>query len=159
MSPLAAARVSRRKDWGLPLGIALATTALAVFAWLLLRAQALPEGVVPVVWDKEACAHCRMHVSERRFAAQLQLQDGRVLNFDDAGCLFSFLAKEPAQAHAVFFHHYRDERWVPLARVGFIEVMPTPMGFGLAAVDASTPGALTVEQATERVRASQGGRR
>lgn len=157
MSAIAAARFPRRLDWGLPLGVALAALAAAGFTWLLVRAQALPQGVVPIAWDKEACAHCRMHVGERGFAAQLQLEDGQVLNFDDPGCLFSWLAAGPVKVHATFFHHHTEERWLPLERTGFIAVLPTPMGFGLAAVDASAPGALTAEQAQAKVRVKNGG--
>lgn len=146
----------RRNDWGIWLGLGLAAVAAAGFGWLLLRAQALPEGVVAIAWDKEACAHCRMHVGERGFAAQLQLQDGRVLDFDDPGCLFSWRAADPAAVHATWFHHHTEDRWLTPARAGFIEVRPTPMGFGLAAVDAATPGALTAAQASARILAKRG---
>ncbi len=148
----------RRGDWGLAVGLALGLAAAGAFVLLLLRAQALPTGPVPVAWDKEACAHCRMHVGEARFAAQLQLADGRVLNFDDPGCLFSFRAKDQSPVHATYFHHYRQDRWLTPAEAGFVPVMPTPMGFGLAAVDAATPDALSEDQAAARVRAKEGPR-
>jgi hypothetical protein len=110
---------------------------------------------VPVAWDREACAHCRMHVGEKAFAAQLQLEGGQVLNFDDPGCLFAYVAKERPQVHAVWFHHQREERWLAPKEAGFVPVMPTPMGFGLAAVAADAPGALTYEQAAAKVAAKE----
>lgn len=148
----------RRSDWGLPAGLAFCVVATCVFAFLLLRAQQLPVGPVPVAWDKEACAHCRMHVGEARFAAQLQLADGRVLDFDDPGCLFSFRARDRSPVHATYFHHHTQDRWLTPAEAGFVPAMPTPMGFGLAAVDAATPGALTTDQAAARVSAQEGSR-
>lgn len=152
MSDLALAARRRPADWGLPLGLIVAVCAAAVFGWLLLRAQALPTGVVPVAWDKEACAHCRMHVGEQGFAAQLQLTDGRVLNFDDPGCLFSWLAASPAPVHATWLHHHTEDRWLSRAEVGFVPVTPTPMGFGFAAVNAGTPGALSWDAAAARIK-------
>ncbi|MBI1949402.1 MAG: hypothetical protein HYS27_27190 [Deltaproteobacteria bacterium] len=154
--PVAVER-ARARDRGLPLGLAAAVLAAGLFAWLLLRAQTLPEGPAPVVWDKTACAHCRMHVGEPGFAAQLQLEDGTVHNFDDPGCLARWLDEHPKDAaadavHAIFFHHKTDDRWLTRAEVGFVDASPTPMGFGLAAVDARTPGAVGWQQAMARTR-------
>ncbi|MBZ4414999.1 hypothetical protein [Myxococcus sp. RHSTA-1-4] len=103
--------------------------------------ERLPEGPVPVAWDREACAHCRMHVGEPAFAAQLQLADGRVLNFDDPGCLLRYEAEARPAVHAAWFRHVREDRWIPGARVAFVQVSPTPMGYGVGAVEAGAPGA------------------
>lgn len=143
----------RPADWGFPLGLIVALCAVAGFGWMLLRAQDLPTGVVPIAWDKEACAHCRMHVGEQGFAAQLQLTDGRVLNFDDPGCLFSWLEANPATVHATWLHHHTEDRWLSRADVGFVPVAPTPMGFGLAAVAASAPGAIGWDAAAAQIKA------
>ena len=103
--------------------------------------EQLPDGPAPVAWDREACAHCRMHVGEPAFAAQLQLTDGRVLHFDDPGCLLRYEAEARPQVHAAWFHHVREDRWIPGARVAFVSVQPTPMGYGAGAVDAGEAGA------------------
>lgn len=149
----------RARDWGLPAGVALAVIVAGTFAWLVLRAQELPEGPAPVAWDKTACAHCRMHVGEPGFAAQLQLNDGRVLDFDDPGCLVKWLDAHPQDArddaiHGTWFHHRSEDRWLSRAEAGFVEAVPSPMGFGLAAVDLASPGALTWPEAAARVRGS-----
>lgn len=131
--------------------VALGVLLVSGFAWLIIRAQALPTGVVPVVWDREVCAHCKMHIGEPGFAAQLQLEDGRVLNFDDPGCLFRHLARDIGPVRATYFRHLHEDRWLSSGEVGFIEVEPTPMGFGLGAVDASHPGALSYATARARI--------
>jgi hypothetical protein len=141
-----------RSNLGLWVGAGVAVAAVGGFGFLLYHAQALPDGPVPVAWDKETCANCRMHVGERGFAAQLQTRDGRVFNFDDPGCLFGYREKYPAlDEHAAYFHHLREERWLKQAEVGFAPVSPTPMGYGLGAVDAAEPGALSVEAARAQV--------
>jgi hypothetical protein len=144
-----------RSGSGFWFGLAVAALALAGFGWLIVRAQALPTTVVPIAWDKEACAHCRMQVGERGFAAQLQLDDGRVLNFDDPGCLFGWLKEHSDKVHATWLHHRTDERWLRRDEVRFIEASPTPMGYGIAAVDASTPLAMRWEQAAQKVQAAR----
>jgi len=145
-----------RGEWGLRLGVVIAAVAAAAFGWLLLSAQALPTTVVEIAWDKAACAHCRMHVGEKAFASQLQLVDGRVLDFDDPGCLLSWLDQNADEVHAVYIHHHTEDRWLTRANTAFAEVSPTPMGFGLGAVDAATPGAITWDQAAARISSRKG---
>ena len=72
-----------------------------VLTFVRLNQVALPQGAVPVVWDGEVCGHCKMHVGDPRFAAQLQTPDGDVLNFDDPGCLFDYLQSHDVAVHAL----------------------------------------------------------
>jgi copper chaperone NosL len=124
---------------------------LALAAALAAPACRRGEGPQPIVFDREPCAHCRMLISEPRFAAQLQGADGTVASFDDPGCLFAYQAARPPAEGALWFHHVREERWLPGDRVAFTDVTPTPMGYGLGAVDADTPGALALGEARARV--------
>jgi copper chaperone NosL len=125
---------------------------------VLLAAAALacapPEGPQPIAWDREPCAHCRMLIGDPAFAAQLTTTDGVVSSFDDPGCLLSAEASQPAVRER-WFHHLREDRWIPGDRVGFVRVPRTPMGFGLGAVDAGEPGALSLAEAREAVAAAR----
>jgi hypothetical protein len=133
--------------WGGLALLVLGGLSLAV-AW----AQRPLEGPVPVAWDREACAHCRMHVGEPGFAAQLQTKEGRVLNFDDPGCLLRYEAEAHPEVHAVYFHHMSEDRWLPRERTAFVRADPTPMGYGLGAVEQGTAGALSPEAALASLR-------
>ena len=113
--------------------------------------QRLPSGPEPIAWDKEACAYCRMHVGDPRFAAQLQTSDGQVRNYDDPGCLLSDLAARRPPVHAIYFHDSAKEGWLKPEEVAFVSAATTPMGYGLAAVPRGTPGSLAMEAAAERV--------
>ncbi len=126
----------------LPAVAAVAVLAGGLFLFIA-RAESLPDGPQTIVWDKTPCAHCRMAVSEPSFAAQLQLTDGRVLGFDDPGCLFRYLAANDAPIHAVYFHHVREERWLTRERVGFVPAGPSPMASNLGAVERARDGGLT----------------
>lgn len=143
---------SRRRSKAGAVAIALlAVLVVGGLAAVVLRLEQLPSGPSPVAWDRAACGHCRMHVGEPAFAAQLQLKDGQVLDFDDPGCLFRHLAGvEAEKVHAVWFRHHREDRWLSREQVAFVEVSPTPMGFGLGAVDASSPGAIAFDEAARR---------
>lgn len=124
---------------------------LVGFGALLLRAQRAPEGPQPIIWDKEACAHCRMHIGLPWMAAQVQLSDGRVLNFDDPGCLLLWLERSATAPRAVYVHHHQTDSWLTREQAAFVEVAESPMGFNLGAVEHTTPGALDWQQATARV--------
>ena len=131
---------------------ALARSSLALVA-LGLVACGPAEGPQPIVYDREPCAHCRMLISEPRFAAQLQTQDGEVQNFDDPGCLLAALETRSPSVRALWFHHVREDRWLDAAHVAFEETQRTPMGYDLGSVAAGTPDALSLDEARARVAA------
>ncbi len=103
-------------------------------------------GPVDAVWDKSACAHCRMHLGEPAFAAQLQLADGQVHFYDDPGCLFQHMAELDGETQAIYFRHLREDRWIHQSAVAFVRVKTSPMGFGLGAVDRGAVDRGAVEQ-------------
>ncbi len=137
--------------------VALALTGgVAGAAWAIGRLNALPDGPVEIVWDREACAHCRMHVGEPSFAAQLQLVGGEVRSYDDPGCMLADLAKVPAaEVHAVWVHHVAEERWLRGEEAGFVGVPVSPMGYGLGAVDKGAPRSVSLAAARAEVAARE----
>jgi copper chaperone NosL len=132
---------------GRALGAGLVAGALAALVWGVLTAQSLPDGPRPIAWDRVTCARCRMLVGDPAFAAQLQTRDGRILDFDDPGCLLLYLDEEAPEVHGVWLHHHVEDRWLRRGEAAFVSVPASPMGYGLAAVDAGTPGSLDAQQA------------
>lgn len=124
---------------------------VAFVAVNVLASTTLPDGPADVVWDREVCAHCRMHVGEPAFAAQLQVADGRILFFDDPGCAALLIRENALDVHALYFRHHTADRWIPVGEAAFVEVARTPMGFGYGAVDAGTAGAVPWAVAAERM--------
>jgi hypothetical protein len=132
--------------------LTLLAAAAAVAVLLVVRyLERPPAGPLEPAWDRQTCAHCRMHLSERPFAAQAHTAAGEVLFFDDPGCLFAWEEAGGAAA-AIWFHHLREERWLAGADSGFVAAAPTPMGWGLGAVDREETGAIPVDEARRRVR-------
>ena len=114
---------------------------VAVMAFIRFNRVTLPGGAVPVVWDSEVCGHCKMHVGDPRFAAQLQTSDGDVLNFDDPGCLFDYLDAHDVSLHAVYFRDHLGDDWLSQTEAAFLPADDTPMGYGIRAVPQGTPDA------------------
>ena len=112
--------------------------ALALAAAALLSGCAKgPPPPVSVDTRNDACAWCRMAVSDVRFAAQLVAPAEEPRVFDELGCLRSYLsgdARIPAGAVAYVADH-RTRSWIPAARAVYAEVpgLSTPMASGLVA--------------------------
>jgi hypothetical protein len=131
--------------------VMLATAAFVVVLIHRVTLPAVPAGPVDVAWDREACAHCRMHVGDPRFAAQLHTTSGEVLNFDDAGCLLQHVAAAGDDVHAIYFHAQHGDEWIGSADVRFVTGQNTPMGSGLGAVrDDGRPGLIDFAAALQR---------
>ncbi|HEX5044130.1 MAG TPA: hypothetical protein VFV75_14575 [Candidatus Polarisedimenticolaceae bacterium] len=91
----------------------------------------------------EACAWCRMAVSDLRTAAQLvaPLEEPRV--FDDVGCLRDYLAGGAglASGTVAYVADHRTGAWVPASGAVYAHsaALSTPMSSGLAAwIDAAS---------------------
>lgn len=132
--------------------VIVAAVAVLLVGIVLIRLNrvSLPEGPVPVVWDREVCQHCKMHVGDPRFAAQLQASNATVMSFDDPGCLAAYLDAHPMEVHAIYFRDYEHEKWLSQSEAGFVPVDDSPMGYGIAAVTRDTPGARDWEWARGR---------
>jgi len=84
----------------------------------------------------EACASCRMSVSDARFAGQLVAPGELARFFDDIGCLASFVkAGRAPQGAAAFVADHRNKAWVRADRAVYTRVpgLATPMGSHLVA--------------------------
>ena len=85
------------------------------------------------LYPEDMCAHCRMAVSDHRFACEIVTGAGDALKFDDIGCLDAFLKAPPPSAAggAVFYKDYETRRGVPAAGASIITTgIMTPMGSG-----------------------------
>lgn len=133
--------------------------ALLIGTACLVAACAREDGPDPIAYDREPCAYCRMLISDPGFAAQLQLADRATVSFDDPGCLMLYREERKPAVRGAWFHHAHEDRWIPASEVGFVPVPHSPMDYDLGAVDASTDGAISLDEAVLRVRNHGRGRR
>ncbi len=111
-------------------------------AALLLAAAAAgcrrgPPPPAPLDTRNEACAHCRMAVSDARFAAQLVAPREEPRFFDDVGCLRDFLAARAARParEVAYVADHRTKAWIRARSAVYARVpgLDTPMGSHLVA--------------------------
>lgn len=106
---------------------------------LLLAACTVP-GPRPVALGSELCGQCHMTVTDDRFIAQLVTATGKVLVYDDPGCLATALREGVVagdRIRSVWVTDYLDTATLIRAEEAWFvrsDAVHTPMGSGLAAV-------------------------
>jgi copper chaperone NosL len=130
---------------------------VAIILVLLLTAcQSKPRGPVPIDRD-DACASCRMAISERRYAAELIDQDGNIYKFDDIACMLRFAHARgfpPSQASFYITNYVTGKDWVDARHAHFIKLrtsVSSPMASGLVAVVDSNDAAQPAGTEPQRV--------
>jgi copper chaperone NosL len=94
---------------------------------------------VALRWDEEACKHCHMTLSDRRYGAEVVTVHGRTLAFDDAGCAAEYLAGgelPPEDVSSIWVIDYSRPDTLVDARLAFFvqsDSFQTPMGSGVIA--------------------------
>ncbi|WP_341843152.1 nitrous oxide reductase accessory protein NosL [Chitinophaga caseinilytica] len=63
---------------------------LPALTLLLFLASACGRKYEPIAYGKDACAHCKMTIMDKRFSAEIVNPKGRVFKFDDIACLRGF---------------------------------------------------------------------
>lgn len=109
-------------------------------AALALAAFACQRGIpapTPLDTRNDACAHCRMVVSDARFASQLAAPREEPRFFDDLGCLRDWLRANPRppRSAVAYVADHRTKAWVRAAAAVYTRVpaVDTPMGSHLLA--------------------------
>jgi len=94
----------------------------------------------PIRYGKDACAHCKMTIMDKRFSAELITARGKVFKFDAAECMADFLKENPDianDAKSVFLvNDFTKPGQFTDARKSFFlrdSSLSSPMGGNLAA--------------------------
>jgi copper chaperone NosL len=90
------------------------------------------EAAVDPVWGKEPCAHCRMLVSDKRYAAQVVDAEGERRFFDDAGCMVLWMDTHAPPLHA-WARDAVSGAWLEARAATYVQGARTPMDFGFEA--------------------------
>lgn len=91
---------------------------------------------VPIDTANDACAYCRMIVSDARVAAQIVAAGDEPRVFDDIGCLRDYLARhEMTRDAVVFVADHRTGEWVHATHAVYTLATGrrTPMASGIVA--------------------------
>ena len=118
-------------------------------------------GPAGVTWDRDACEHCRMLISDRTFAAQVRDAEGRVHRFDDIGCAALWLDENTAshEPREIWVHEHAGDEWLDAREAHFVRGRNSPMGYGYAAQRAPAQAALEFEELRRAIRTLEDERR
>lgn len=110
---------------------------LSVFAWFFYVSGCGSSEIKPVdIYPEDMCSHCRMAISDQRFAAEIISVPGEVFKFDDLGCMERYQEKmSNLKTAAKFVKDYEQKIWIPVERSTIVRTsIKTPMSSGLVAL-------------------------
>ncbi len=112
-----------------------AALGLAAIVVLVVLAPTRRAGPEPIVYGRDACARCRMHLSEPGFAGELRDAAGALAKFDDLGCLVLALADGRKDTPGAWAEDHGTRELVPLLAATLVrgKKVTTPMGHGIVA--------------------------
>ena len=93
----------------------------------------------PISYGHDACAHCKMTIMDKRYAAEILTKKGKVYKFDDISCLKKYIKEEnkPEIDLSVFVADYSnpDNKFLDARDVVYLhsEVFKSPMNGNFAA--------------------------
>ena len=110
--------------------------AVALLLGGLLACSAAPPQPAELDARHDACATCRMVVSDQKFAAQVVAPGAEPAFFDDIGCLATYLdGTQLPEGALAFVADHRTAEWVRADAAVFTRVasLDTPMGSHIVA--------------------------
>jgi copper chaperone NosL len=138
------------KRLAVTLGIAvLAVVGGVVFLW---PTQGV--GSEPINYGRDACAHCRMHISQPGFGGEMRDRHGVLTKYDDLGCLLHAMIALHEEIPEAWVDDHAGGGFVPLLTATLVRAgaSDTPMGSGiLAFADAAAAAAYTQAHNSEVV--------
>ena len=114
------------------LGILCALAAVPAAA-VLLSPRARATGPEAIRYDRDTCAHCRMHFAAPGFAAERRDARGALHKYDDIGCLL--VAASHGASGEAWVEDHAGGGFVPLLSATLVagKDLGTPMGYGVVA--------------------------
>ncbi|MBF0353502.1 MAG: protein NosL [SAR324 cluster bacterium] len=106
-----------------------------------------------IVWDRDVCDHCRMAISDPRYATQVVEPGGKAHLFDDAGCALSWIKNQPWKDNAkIWVADINTFQWLDAYKAHWRSGdSHTPMGYGFSASRDPFENALTFDEVRQRV--------
>ena len=113
-----------------------------------------PRAILP---GTDLCEHCRMTVSDARFAAQIVSTTGKTFVFDSVECMAAFAAEasiDPQDVHSAWVTDFAESGMlISVNQAWFLQSasLQSPMGMNLAAFGPSTSPRATADSLSGRV--------
>jgi copper chaperone NosL len=97
----------------------------------------------PIDYGHDACAHCRMTILDKRYAAEILTKKGKAYKFDDISCLRKYMSenKLSQDGMSMFVADYKnpDSKFLDAQYVVYLhsEIFKSPMNGCYAAFERS----------------------
>lgn len=136
-----------------------------VLGLLLLACGDPGHGPARLVFDRDACEHCGMVITDRSFAAQVRI--GRTPHrFDDLGCALEWVDEQAGggEPDELWVMDPATQQWIDARKASFRGGQRTPMGYGFgaqpsgAAEAPDSPAGLTLDEVRAAIREQRAGR-
>ncbi len=127
----------------------------AVLALLLTSSSACNVGPEPIRFGQDACAHCKMTITDQRFGAEIVTDKGRIFKFDDLNCAAEFIQSGKVDPNRLAFQvavdYQRQGQLIPLSSAFLLrhEAVRSPMRSDIAVLSSAN--------ARNQLRAALGG--
>lgn len=89
------------------------------------------------LWERESCSHCRMVLSEKRFAVQRILGNGEIHYYDDIVCALKH--RHAPDDGKLYVRPDGGNDWIPAQEASYESGLTTPMNSGFGAVKGKGP--------------------
>jgi copper chaperone NosL len=114
------------------------TLGVAVFAFvggIVFLWPAHGVGSEPINYGRDACAHCRMHISQPGFGGEMRDRTGVITKYDDVGCLLHAMIALHENIPETWVEDHAGGGFVPLLTAHLVRTSAgdTPMGSGIVA--------------------------
>lgn len=107
--------------------------------------------VQPVAIDEknDKCDICQMAVKDDQFATQTHLENGKVLKFDDIGCMHQWIKENPNEKDPIHFvRDYNSKKWIALDQAVYVydKDIKTPMAYGVVSFEKESDAKQFIEK-------------
>ena len=92
-------------------------------------------GSEPIHYGRDACAHCRMHISQAGFAGEVRDRNGVLTKYDDLGCMLRAMVAMHREIPEAWVEDHDGGGLIPLLTANLVRGngIQTPMGYGIVA--------------------------
>lgn len=107
--------------------------------------------VQPVAIDekKDKCDICQMAVKDDQYATQTHLENGKVLKFDDIGCMHQWIKENKNEKDPIHFvRDYNSKKWIALDQAVYVydKDLKTPMAYGVVSFEKESDAKQFIEK-------------
>lgn len=108
----------------------------AILAAVIFIIAGCSQKAKPVAIDEknDKCDTCHMAVGNNQFATELVLENGKVLKFDDIGCMYKWMNEHKKEAiTATFVRDYKTNDWIEADKATYVydKNIRTPMAYNV----------------------------